>query len=249
MRKNIYEIKEDQVFNRIKKIPWFKSKDLVELMESERMGYLYLKRWVKSGRVKRYPFNIYSPVNLTTGKANINLHEAVCQLHANTYLCNYTAARLYGCVVPEENCIYLATEKRFRELSYDGWDIKYKRYLPIEECVSSNLKKYSSYTQTVIEIINTFPKNMTWQDLLKFIDSLNCLETSRVLKVLEGINNKTLYKKLGWLVDVGLIDVDYKETLIEYCLKQSPVTKFVFCPEAQEDGVYNERWRLWAPKQ
>ncbi len=244
MLENIYQSKEDWVYDQIKSYPWFKSTDLIELMNSERMGYLYLKRWVENGRVKKYPFHIYSPVNSRTGEVNVNLHEALCQLDESTYLSEFTAARFHGLTVPEDGRIYLATKKRFRELMYDDWNIKYKSYLLVENCETSGFAKYSSYTQTVLDVIKAFPGNMSWEELIVFMTGINRLETSRCLKVLESIHNKNLNKKMGWLVDGGFVEVDNKVALIEYCFDQIPKTKLVFGPKA---GVYNERWRLLEP--
>lgn len=248
MYKNKNEVKAAQIFNRIQEHLYFKSDDLKEITKSERMAYLYLKRWLEQGLVQKFPFNIYSPIDAETGLTKVNLFEAVCQIHEKTYLCEFTAARYHGLIVPDDNRIYIASVKRFRELTYEQWEIKYKRYLLLENCVKLNEARYSSYTQTVLDIINAFSKNMALEEFCLFLKSIKMLETKKVIKILIGVNNRILNKKIGWLVDDGWLDVDEKDILIEFCLEQNTMNKLMLCSEAKENGIYNQKWGLMIPK-
>ncbi|MBM7560885.1 hypothetical protein [Fusibacter tunisiensis] len=247
MYKKINDSKEEKAFDEILRYSSFKGTDIIDVTGSERMGYLYLKRWVEEGRVIRYPFNLYSPVNPATAKPKMNLHEAVCQLEENAYLCELSAARFHGLIVPEDNCIYLASNKRFREVVYEGWTIKYKRYSEQEACAVSGLARYSSYTQTIMDLINAFPKCMTWEAFLVFLRNTGPLACHRVLTILKGVDNRNLNKKVGWLVDVGLLKVDDPSALMAYCIRHISKTKLVLCHCTEESGVYNEKWKLISP--
>ena len=247
MYKNNTNNKEDQVFEKILNYDCLKSADIIEVSGSERMGYLYLKRWVEEGKIKRYPFNLYSPIDPVLAQPRVSLLEAVCHLDEYTYLCEFTAAKFHGLNVPKDDCVYLASKKRFRELVFDGWTIKYKRYSIQEDCVVSGYARYSTYTQTVIDLINAFPKGMSWDAFLVFLSSVKVIRTHNVISILKEIENRNLNKKIGWLADTGLLKVDNPDDLMKYCIVHISRTKLILSQMSQESGVYDEKWRLMNP--
>lgn len=249
MYKNIKELEEKEKYalNKIQSSLWFKSDDLKGILKCEWMTYDFLKKWIKEKKVKRYPFYIYSPIDPKTKEPKINIFEALCQIHETAYLCDFTAARFHHLNVPEDNCIYIASKKRFRQRSYEGRQLKYKYGSWLEELVYEDEKRYTSYTRTVLEIIKDFHKNMTLEELYNFLNSVRTLETEKMINILEALKNRVLIQKIGWFVDAGLLKADQPDKLIVYCLKRRNPNNLVLCKEVKGNGVFNKKWKIMVP--
>jgi hypothetical protein len=240
---------EIEAYKIISNFSYFKSDDLKKIIGSERMTYVYLKRWINQKKVVKLPFFFYSPIDQETGKYKANLLEVACEIEKHAFLCGLTACKIHGFQVPETNTIYVVTKKGFNVKEFDGWIFKPRFMTDIFGIVKNDKIRYTDYTRTVIEMIRDFDKYMSLIEFLTFLKSVNTLDSREVNKVLEILDSKIVFQKIGWLIDTGLLNVDKPEYLIEFCLKNIGSSRRFFCKEAKNEGKYNPKWQLVLPKE
>jgi predicted transcriptional regulator of viral defense system len=160
-----------------------------------------------------------------------------------------TACKIHGFQVPETNTIYVVTKKGFNVKEFDGWIFKPRFMTDIFGIVKNDKIRYTDYTRTVIEMIRDFDKYMSLIEFLTFLKSVNTLDSNEVNKVLEILDSKIVFQKIGWLIDYGLLNVDKSNYLIEFYLRNIGSSRRLFCKEAKNKGKYNSKWQLVLPKE
>jgi len=241
-------MKKIEALEVISNFSYFKSDDLKKIIGSERMTYVYLKRWIGQKKIVKLPFFFYSPIDKDTGKYKANLLEIACKIEKDAFLCGVTACKIHGLQVPETNIIYVVTKKGFNVKEFDGWIFK-PRFMTDTFCiVEKDNIRYTDYTRTVIEMIRDFDKYMSLEGFLTFLKSVNTLDSSEVNKVLEIIDSKIVFQKTGYLIDYGLLNVDKSDYLIEFCLKNIGSSRRFFCKEAKVEVKYNSKWQMVIPE-
>ena len=213
-------------------------------MESKVTHYVYIKRWLEEGKIKKYPFKIYSPVNSKTGKASISLLEAVCQVDSNAYLCELSAGRLHNMLLPEDKSIYLASSFRFREVTYMDLHIKYRRAKVKKDLISQGLMTYTSYTRSLVDIVNVLPKHLDFKEMHDFSKSLKTIESLELLKILEAINNRSLNQRMGWLIDHDFIKLDDPYLILKYCRAHKSKNRIILCKDTSK-AYYERKWQIY----
>ncbi|MDW7668886.1 MAG: hypothetical protein SCJ93_08685 [Bacillota bacterium] len=240
---------EIEAYKIISNFSYFKSDDLKKIIGSERMTYVYLKRWINQKKIVKLPFFFYSPIDQDTGKYKANLLEVACEIEKDAFLCGVTACKIHGLQVPETNRIYVVTKKSFNVKEFDGWIFKPRFMTDIFGIVKKDKIRYTDYTRTVIEMIRDFDKYMSLIEFLTFLKSVNTLDSREVNKVLEILDSKIVFQKIGWLIDTGLLNVDKPDYLIEFCRRNIGNSRRFFCKKAKNEGKYNPKWQMVLPKE
>jgi hypothetical protein len=200
---------EDKVLKKLQKYNWFKSSDLKCIINSERMTYVLLKKWIRDNKLVRLPFYLYSPIDSQTGKYKADVFEVACQVNSQAYLCAVTAARIHGLDVADSQDIYIASFQRFNTIVFDGWTLRYKRAIETDDIVKKGSLRYSSYVLTVIEICKDYQKYMDREAFDRFLLSVDELKSQDVVRVLRVFNSKALNKRINHLIDSGLLNCKY----------------------------------------
>ncbi len=242
-------MKEKEAFEKIKKINIFSSEDLKRITASKRMTYIYIKKWLKEIKIVKLPFFLYSPIDPETSKYKADLFELACKIEEDAFLVLLSASKIHNLKVPDINTIYVSTSKRFNVKKFDGWTFK-PRILDdsfgIEEYGNLRL---TNYTRTVLEMIREFNKYMNLYEFLDFLKSVKTLDSENVKKTLEVFDSNILYQKIGYLVDIGLINVYEPDYLINFCFNNIGKSSRFFCKKAKIKGSYNTKWQLVVPEE
>lgn len=241
-------VKEKEALKEIQKYSWFKSDDLKKIIDSERMTYVFLKKWIQQGKIVRLPFYVYSPINPETEKYKSDLLEVACQVNNQVYLCVVTAAKIHGLEVPDSKIVYIASYKKFSTKVFDGWSFRYKRAVDTNDIIEKGKLRYTSYTLTVIDTCKDFQKYMDLKSFRVFLKSVDELQAQEVIRALDVLKSKVLHNKIGWLVENGLLNINQQELVLQYCLENRDVTKRSLYPNMEYSSVDNDKWKLIVPE-
>ncbi len=242
-------MEEAKAFNRIESFDIFSSNKLKEILGSERMTYVYLKKWIEEGKIVKLPFFFYSLIDKNTGKYKANLYELACRVEEGAFLVLVSAGKIHGINLPETDTIYVSTNKRFALKEFDGWYFK-PRILPDSfGIVKKNSIRYTDYTRTVVDIIREFDKYMSLNEFLEFLDSVKELNFKKIKEILKAYDSNILFQKVGWLNEEGLISVDNPVELSEFCISRIGKSHRFFCKDAKKGGIHIARWQLMVPEE
>jgi hypothetical protein len=135
-------------------------------------------------------------------------------------------------------------KKRFNVKEFDGWIFKPRFMEDNFGIVEKDKIIHTNHTRTVIEMIRDSDKYMVLEEFLTFLKSVEILNSREVKKTLEALDSNLVFQKIGRLIDVGLLNANAPEYLMDFCLKNIGNSRRLFCKEAESQGKYNSKWQL-----
>lgn len=241
--------------NRTREGP-FSSRDVAHILglpltkASILLTYLVTKGWLS--RVRR---GLYVTVPLGTANPQeykINSWVVANQVFAPCYIGGWSAAEHWEFTDQIFNSVVVFTLRRYRRktLQIQGVDfvLKFidKKYFGKTKFVwIDNIKvPVSDPTQTIIDILDDPSigggiKNVA--DILKEYFESPHRNDSEIADYVKARNNRTIYKRLGYLIEVLEIAAP---TLKEKCRQEISKGFSLLDPKVETKGSYNSKWNL-----
>ena len=80
------------------------------------------------------------------------------------------------------------------------------------------------------------------------INNINAIDVSKVMKYLEILNNKLLYKKVGFVLEKYKEVFNISDEFFFECKKRSGNTIGYYNLHAKDSLIFNAKWRLFVYK-
>lgn len=225
----------------------FKSQDLKAFINSERMTYIYLKRWIKEDLVRKLPYQYYSPVHPQTKQVMIDPMIFCNHIVEDGYVVGLKACYLHDLPVTDPAVITIGSKKTFRKETFEG--ITYKSRLDVHP-VKKTIKEgvfVTDYVDTVLETIRDLDKLMALQTFVNVLKAVDVLETDDLIQYLDLHNKNIMYQKCGFLVDANLLRVDNRELFISHCHARIGKSQRSLSRQSAKQERYVKEWQLVVP--
>jgi predicted transcriptional regulator of viral defense system len=212
------------------------------------LGYFARRGWlarVKPGLYTSVPLGTVNPQEYKE-----NPWIVANRIFAPCYIGGWSAAEHWDLTDQIFNSIYVCTLKVFRNkaVNVQGTDFVLKRKKEsghIKTVWIENTKiQVSDPAQTVVDILDDPSAGGGMRHVSEIVKNYFDSEHHDkfdLSKYLSECKNRTVYKRLGFIVETLKIDA---AALVEECRKNMSVGYSVFDPQIKIKGIYNRRWNL-----
>lgn len=215
--------------------------------------------WAKRGWLYRIRRGLYIPIPLQSDSTEVTPEEPwliAHKLFSPCYIGGWTAAHHWGFTEQLFNSIYVMTTKKVhqREQHLNGVNFKIKTILPKRifgtQAIWSGKVKIgiSDPTKTIIDGLNdpaVFGGIRMVADVLSVYIHSKEFNQEKLLKYATDMQNSTIFKRLGYLIEQLAFDASNNITSI--CKKKLKSGYSQLDPSVKGDQL-ETRWNLWVPK-
>jgi predicted transcriptional regulator of viral defense system len=234
------------------------TKKIADILEiNSRDASAIASSWNKKGWLSRIKRGYYTPVSLASCSAKPVIENPwllANVLFSPCYIGGWSAAEYWGLIEQMFQTVFIYTEKRFRtkEMSVALTCFSVKRtpeklFFGLKNIWVGNVKvKVSDPSRTIIDFLDSpgeFGGIRPVCDVLKAYMQSEYRDLNLLLKYAEKAKNRTIFKRLGFLVDQLLPD---QKTFLEQCKKRISKGKSQLDPSIKGTTLVT-KWQLWIP--
>ena len=229
----------------------FSRQDVVALTGSEHSAHSLLYNYVKAGYIQRIRRDLYAAISLETKQPIANRYLIASNITEDSYVSFHSAFEYYGYANQVYYEIYVSTESRFADFTYDG--ITYTRVSPrIDSGIitTGDGIKITDIERTVIDSIYAFEKIGGLEELLRCLAVIPFLKAEKLITYLDDYGYANLYQKTGYLLSQFAEELSLPKTFFDYCENKIPGSKKYLFSEKNylsEQFILHEDWMLYAP--
>lgn len=227
----------------------FTRDELTKMVSSSTVADWNIRSLLEKGYIERVRRDLYAVISLETEQPIPNRFQIASKVSDDACVSHHSAFEYYGYANQVFYEVYLATNRQVRPFSYDGIS-----YCPIghrgTEGVVENEDgvRVTSLERTVIDGIADFGKAGGIEELLRCIQLIPSLSPEKLLESLSLYGSGKLYQKTGYILKVFKEDLALPDSFFDECEKHLSNSRAYLSSENKGDFVYNERWKLYAPK-
>lgn len=237
------------LYKTLAKLGCFNFQELVNIVGSKNTASWYIQSYLQKGYIKRIKRDLYVVISLENDYAIPNRFQIASHASNDSYISHHSAFEYYGCANQVFYDVYFSTKNRIKSFSYDGLD-----FCPIISLgeigviETNNGIRITSIERTVIDSIASFNKIAGLEELLRCLLLIPNLDSNNLLESLEMYNRSQLYQKVGYILESFKEDLCLPEDFFNKCESKISSSK-TYLFEKEDDFVYFERWKLYAPKE
>lgn len=206
-----------------------------------------LQSYLKKGYVERIHRDLYVAISIETKQPVLSKYQIGCKLASDAYLSHHSSLEVYGYVNQVFYDIYVATNMRFRNFTYNG--VRYHRVSPTNnaDIMTINNVKVSSLEQTIVDSICDIEKISGLEEIIRSIILIPSLNSERLLKALKSHKNGFLYQKCGYILESLNDFLHLPDKFFIECQKYIPNAKRYLTKE-HLGYVEQKKWKLFVPE-
>lgn len=219
----------------------------------------YVKRLTQEGKLQRIRRSLYAVLPPLENKEKYipDKFLVASKLRNNYYLGYHTALEFYGSAYSHFNEVYVALNKNnrfnyfrykslgFRPVFVQGTDfgVEKKKYL-------GHTIRVSSKERTFIDCLDRVGYAGGWEESLKSLQGLGGLNFKALNEILQIYNKEILFRKAGFVLTILRDTSVFYEHINdnELNILHEKIGKRPRYLTREGPSVYNQRWRLYVPK-
>lgn len=207
------------------------------------MNILYTYK--KKGILKSIKKNLYTIVRLED-KSYANKFDIASKITQSSFISHHSAFEFFGFYNQVYNEVNVSTISKFNSFEFDG--NYYKQKLTSNVLLVDTIKgvRVSTIERTIVDCINGCGKVIEFDELITCINLIPFIVEEDILKYLEYINNKILYKKVGYVLSNFKEKKFITDAFFLKCLNNSNNVVGSFSSN-KNSLVYNKVWKLYVP--
>ncbi len=221
---------------------------LIILLVNESTFTSLLSRLLKKGYIVRIRKDLYTCIDLTTGDIIGNKYQIASSINDGSYIFHHTAFEFYGVSNQVYNTIYISSEKKFNTFEFMGNTYKYINFSfsdSVEEVKNVENMRITDIERTFIDSINSISKFIGVEEMIKITETIDSLDSKKLLDYMAKYNKKVLYQKVGYFLENYYAGEPIDKEFFKLCHLQSG--KSVRYLISERDGKFNSKWNLIIP--
>ncbi len=206
-----------------------------------------IQQYLKKGYIERVRHDYYAVISLETKQPISSRYQIGSGLFPDACISHHSAFEVYGCANQVFYEVYVTTNSRFQDFSYDG--ILYRRLVPKTHRFVTHAGpiRLTVMERTVVDSIVDLSKIAGLEEILRCILLVPSLNADTLLEVLQEYQNGYLYQKCG-LIFEALNDVlGLPPSFFEKCQAKIPSTRR-YLTQGEANQIYYPKWNLYAHK-
>ncbi|MCD8374082.1 MAG: type IV toxin-antitoxin system AbiEi family antitoxin domain-containing protein [Oscillospiraceae bacterium] len=233
-------------YEKLLELGCFSRSELSQLLGNSATAATAIRNYLNKGYIERVRHDLYAVISLETKQPVCSRYQIGAALFADACICQHSAFEVYGIANQVFYEVYVATESRFSDFTYNG--VSYHRIAAKlgTQTESFGKMRVTSLEQTVIDSISNFEKVGGLEETLRCISLIPSLNETKLVQALEQYGNGFLYQKTGYILQQLNETIRISDSFFDICRSHSASCKRYLLKE--HDGlIYNREWRLYVP--
>lgn len=243
---NNVEVMVMKYLKELSNLKLFNKKDVINICGSIYNANYILSSYIDKGyitKIKKDYFVINDLVNNTpaANKYEIGSHGS------NDFISHHSVFEYYGLNNQVYNTVDVTTNTYKRDFIFDDNLYKYHRNSNLIQVNNFSGIRISSIERAIVDCIKD-SANFEYYELLECINNINIIDDLKIMEYLESLNNKLLYKKVGFVLEKYKGALNINDDFFSECKKRSENIVGYYNLQAKDSLVFNAKWRLFVYK-
>lgn len=225
----------------------FNKKDVISVCGSIHNANYVLKSYIDKGYITKIKKDYFVINDLVNDTPAANKYEIACGNGDNDFISHHSVFEFYGLNNQVYNIVDVTTNTFKRDFVFDNVLYKYHKSDNLIQVNELTGIKISSIERAIVDCIND-SANFEYYELLECINNINIIDEIKIMKYLESLNNKLLYKKVGYVLEKFKETLNIQDEFFSECNKRSGNTVGYYNLKAKDVLIFNAKWRLYVYK-
>lgn len=233
--------------NELTKLKIFTFNDLINIVGDKILANATITNYLTKGLIKKIRHNLYSVVSLETNECVADKFLIASNITDTSFISHHSAFEFYGYYNQVYNIVNVSSISKYNPFEFED-----NHFSLIKVNSDSFVEKIrgirvSSIERTIVDSIKDSGKYSDLEETLNCIKLIPYISTKDILKYLEQINSKMLYKKVGLILSLFKEHFNIPESFFDKCHEISDSVKGYF-DKHKESLVYNSEWKIFVYK-
>ena len=232
------------------KYPVFSIETVKKYYNKEESARTALKRLIQKGHVQRIRNNMYTCISGESASPITDRFQIASAVTKTSFVSHHTALEYYGVMDQVFYEVYVSSETKFNEFSFDGYTYVYvpsKISDGIEEIEFSGGVRITDKERTIVDSIKDIDRISGIEEVDSAIPLMTGIDGNKVLNYLKAYDNKSLYQKVGFMLSRHNESLHLSENFVDVCKSHFGKNKAYLSTDNQENA-YMKEWKLIVPK-
>ncbi len=229
------------------KLKIFNYNDFINIVGDRNLANATLQNYIKKGYVKRIKHNLYSTISFETNECTADKFLIGSKVTNTSFISHHSAFEFYGYYNQVYNVVNISSISKFN--SFDFEENKYSFIKASSNSFVDEIRgiKVSSIERTIVDSIKDSGKYSELEETLNCIKLIPYISIKDILKYLEEINSKILYKKVGIILALFKEQFNISDSFFKKCHEISDAIKGHF-DKNKSSHIYNSEWKIFIYK-
>jgi predicted transcriptional regulator of viral defense system len=229
------------------KLKIFTYDDIIKLIGNKNSAKNILQNYLSKGYIKRIKKNLYTAISQVSLECAASKYLIASNLTSNSFVSHHSAFEFYNYYNQIYNTVSVSSKHKFNNFEFEGYNYKLIQTNSMDFVLNIRGIKVSSIERTIIDSIKDNNKYSDLEETLNCINMIPYINEEDILKYLEIINSKILYKKVGIILSLFKEKFNISESFFVKCHDISDNIKGYFDNNKQA-LVYNSLWKIYICK-
>ena len=225
----------------------FNRKEVISICGSVYNANYILKSYIEKGYITKIKKDYFVINDLVNNTPAANKYEIACGNGENDFISHHSVFEYYGLNNQVYNTVDVTTNTYKRDFVYDNNKYKYHKSNNLIQVDNLAGIKISSIERAIVDCIND-SANYEYYELLECINNIISVDGLKIMEYLESLNNKLLFKKVGFVLEKYKKVFNIGENFFVECKKRSKNIVGYYNLQAKDILVFNAKWRLFVYK-
>ena len=227
----------------------FTKNDVVSYVGNERNAAILLYNYSKKGLIANIRRNLYCVCNLASKLPEANKMQIASAVTQTACVSFHSAMEYYGFSHQISYEMQIASESKFNDFDFDG--IKYcyhKQTISLGVIVppADSRIRVTDIERTIIDCINRIDLCGGLEELIRCLQVVSYVDELKLTNYLHAFANKSLYKKVGFLLEHYGKQLHLSANFFLLCKEKSRnITTYL--NEEREKCSFDKQWNLYVP--
>ncbi len=233
--------------NELTKSKVFSRNDFATMVNDDNLAKMILQNYLEKGYMKRIKHNLYDIVSFETNECIADKFLIASSITDTSFVSHHSAFEFYGYYNQVYYDVNVSSLSKFNQFEFEENKFSLIKVSSIDFVEEIRGVKVTSIERTIVDTIKDSGKYCELEETLSCINMIPYIKVNDILKYLEQINSKMLYKKVGIILSLFKEKLNISDSFFDKCHKISDSIKGHF-DKNKSAHIYNSEWKIFIYK-
>ncbi len=225
----------------------FTYEDALGVIGTEKNTSRVLNNMIKEGYISKIKKGFYCANDLVNLIPSANKYEIICNLDADNFISHHSVFEYYGIYNQVYNAVDYSNKKTIADFCFDSNEyICHKSKTNVQVNYLNGIK-VTTMERAIIDMIDD-SKNYEFEELIECISMLDKININNINEYLKELNNKVLYKKVGYVLSLFKDKFNLPDDYFEELKINGGSSRAYYNNSKKDVSMYNAYWQLYVLK-